>query len=62
MKKDEDEKQIIDATMNTIFIYNLQKIKNCSNVGFGMQKSTYDMLGVSTESTIVFVRSSRVFA
>jgi hypothetical protein len=46
--------------MNTIFIFDLQKNNNCNNMGFRMQKSTYDMLSVSTKSKTIFIWLSKV--
>ncbi len=62
MKNDEDKEQITNPTMNTIFIFDLQKSNYCNNVGFGMQKFIDDMLGIQVESAAVFVRSLGVFA
>jgi hypothetical protein len=62
MKNDEDKEQIIDPTVNIIFIFNLQKSNNCNNAGFGMQKSIDYMLGISTELTVVFTQSSKLWA
>jgi hypothetical protein len=39
MKNDEDKEQITDPMMNKVFIFYLQMNNNCSNVGFGMQRS-----------------------
>jgi hypothetical protein len=38
MKNDEDKEQIIDPTVNTIFIFDLQKNNNYSKTRFRMQK------------------------
>ncbi len=62
MENDEDKEQITDPMVNIVFIFNLQMNNNCNNVGFGMQRSKDDMLGVSIESVIVFTQSLRVFA
>ncbi len=62
MKNDENKEQITYPTINTIFIFNLQKNNNCSIVGFGMQKFTNDMSRVLRESTIVFILSLGLFA
>ncbi len=62
MKNDEDKKQIKYPTVNIVFIFVLQKNNNYISVGFGMEKSTNDMSSVSAELTIVFARSSRIFA
>jgi hypothetical protein len=61
MKNDEDKEHIINPTMNTIFIFDLQMNNKCNNVGLGMQRSKDDMSSISTESTGIFVRSSGVF-
>ncbi len=62
MKNDEDKEEITNLVVNTVFIFDLQKSNNCNNVGFGMQKSTDDMLGISSKSIVVFPRSLGVFA
>ncbi len=61
MKNVEDQEQI-DPAVNTIFIFDLQMSNNCRIARFGMKRSKDDMLGILTESTTIFVQSSRVFA
>jgi hypothetical protein len=61
MKNNEDKEQITDPTMNIVFIFDFQKSNNCKSVGFGMQKSTNDMLGILTKSGTIFVRSLGIF-
>ncbi len=53
MKNDEFKEQIIDPTMDIVFIFNLQMNNNCTNAKFGMHKSIDDMSGISIQSTIV---------
>jgi hypothetical protein len=36
MKNDENEKQIKNPTVNTIFIFNMQISNNCNSARFGM--------------------------
>ncbi len=62
MKNDEFKKQIIDPTMNIIFIFNLQMNNNYSNAKFGMHKFIDDMSSISIESIIVFAQSSELWA
>jgi hypothetical protein len=58
MKNVEDKKkQITNPTLNTNFIFDLQMNNNCKSVRFGMQRSKDDMLGISAESTLIFIRS-----
>ncbi len=61
MKNDEDKEQIIDLTVNIVFIFNFQNNNNCNSVEFGMQKSIDDMSRVSTKLVVVFIWSLRVF-
>jgi len=62
MKNPEDKNHIIDLVVNIIFISNLQMNNNYKSVGFRMQRSKDDMLGVSTESIVIFAQSSGIFA
>ncbi len=62
MKNVEDKEQIIDSTVNIVFIFDLHMNNNCKTVRFGMLKSKDDMLGILAESATTFIRSSRVFA
>jgi hypothetical protein len=59
---DEDKEQIIDQTLNIVFIFDLQINNNGSNARFGMQKSKDDMLGVLAELAWIFAQSSKVFS
>jgi hypothetical protein len=60
MKNVKDKKHITNLTKNTIFIFDLQMSNNCKSVGFRMQRSKDDMLGVSTKLAIIFVQAPRV--
>ncbi len=55
MKNDEDEYQITDLAMKIIFIFNTQMGNNYNSAKFGMQKYTYDMLGILAKSIRIFV-------
>jgi hypothetical protein len=61
MKNDEDKKQIIDSMENTVFDFDFQKSNNYNSMGFGLHKSTDDMLSILVKLVAIFVRLSRVF-
>jgi hypothetical protein len=60
MRNDEDKKQLIDPMVNIVFISNLQMSNNGSNVGFGIEKSINEMLGILIELTTIFFSSLKV--
>ncbi len=60
MKNIENKEQIVDLMVNTIFIFNLQMSNKYKSVGFGMQRSKNDVLGVLVKSTTIFTQSSRI--
>ncbi len=62
MKNDEDKNQITHLVVNIVFIFDLKMNNNCNSAKFGMQKFTYDMLGVSVELATIFAWSLGVFA
>ncbi len=61
MKKDEDKKQIIDLVVNIVFILYLHMNNNYNIVGFGMQRSKDDMLGILVKLIGVFTQSSELW-
>ncbi len=61
MKKDEDKEQIVDPTMNIVFIFDLQMNNNCRIAGFGMQRFKDDMLSILVKLLGIFAWSSSVF-
>ncbi len=67
LQHNEDEKQMKNLAINTIFIFGLQMTNkstsnNYKNEAFGIQISKDDLLGVSIESAKIFTQSSWVFA
>jgi hypothetical protein len=61
MKNDKNKKHIINPTVNTIFIFDLQMSNNYSSVGFKMQQSKDDMLRILAKLPTIFIQSSRIF-
>ncbi len=61
MNNVKDREQIINPIVNKVFIFYLQMNNNCRSLGFGMQRTKYDMSSILAQSTIIFAQSSGVF-